>query len=282
MVLPNGFADSVNAPAATVSTSIRCMSLTKRFPGGGTAVADVSLDAEPGKITSLVGPSGCGKTTCLRLMSQLEKPTEGTVVLDPPASGNSGEIGFVFQQPALLRWRTAFQNVMLPMELIGRPAAVSDRQDKAIDLLTQVGLSDAVNRFPNQLSGGMQMRVSIARALVTEPKVLFLDEPFAALDDMLRSQLGGLLLDLWRERQLTAVMVTHNIAEAIMLSHQVLVMRDGQVCDVINSDLGWPRSESMRRTASFGEMYGRVSDAISGHESDDSIAAVGGESPDGQ
>ena len=215
-----------------------------------------------GQICSLIGPSGCGKTTLLRLLARLEHPTAGTVTFEPPA-GRKGETAFVFQQPTLMPWRTAIENVTLPLELIHR-GRTKQYREVASGLLDQVGLSDAADRFPNQLSGGMKMRVSIARALVTQPGVLLLDEPFAAIDDMLRSQLGQLLLDLWQRRQFTAVLVTHNIAEAVLLSHRVMVMHRGSISSQIDNPLPWPRNEQLRRSAEFGEFYGQVSDALRG------------------
>jgi len=195
-------------------------------------------------------------------MARLEQPTGGIVSFDPPA-GRKGETAFVFQQPTLMPWRTATENVTLPLELIGSGSAKTRRQ-QAMAMLDQVGLADAADRFPRQLSGGMKMRVSIARALVTEPRVLLLDEPFAAIDDMLRNQLGQLLLDLWQQRRFTAVLVTHNIAEAILLSHRVAVMHQGGISTEIENLLDWPRNDQMRRSMSFGEFYGQVSDALRG------------------
>ncbi len=195
-------------------------------------------------------------------MARLERPTAGDVLFDPPAT-RRGESAFVFQQPTLMPWRTALENVMLPLELIGSGSREQWRAAARL-MLDQVGLSDAIDRFPQQLSGGMKMRVSIARALVTEPRVLLLDEPFAAIDDMLRNQLGQLLLDLWDRRRFTAVLVTHNIAEAVLLSHRVAVMRHGQISSQIDNPLPWPRADQIRRTTSFGEFYGHVSDALRG------------------
>ncbi|TWU55530.1 Bicarbonate transport ATP-binding protein CmpD [Rubripirellula reticaptiva] len=228
------------------------------------AVEDVTISAVAGEILALVGPSGCGKTTLLRLMAGLESPTSGQVTLRPPASGVHGEIAFVFQQPTLLPWRTALENVTLPLELISRGSR-ADRRAAATDLLARVGLSDAMHRFPNQLSGGMKMRVSIARALVTGPSVLLLDEPFAALDDMLRTQLGELLLQLWDERRFTAVMVTHNIGESIVLSHRIAVMRAGRVIETLDSPLPFPRSDDVRSAPEFARFYGKISASLRGN-----------------
>ncbi len=243
------------------ASTIECQSLSVTFAGNVSAVNNVNLTVPAGQIVSLIGPSGCGKTTLLRLMSGLQQATSGTVGLDPPADGRRGEIAFVFQQPSLLPWRSALENVVLPLELTHWGNART-RVEAAKGILHTVQLSDSLNRMPHQLSGGMKMRVSIARALVTNPNVLLLDEPFAALDDMLRNQLGQLILDLWQQRRFTAVMVTHNIAESIMLSHQIVVMREGRVGSPIANPLPRPRQERLRRSPEFGEFYGTVSDAL--------------------
>lgn len=244
-------------------SAIHCKSLSLQYPGGTRAVDNISLKVNPGEIVSLIGPSGCGKTTLLRLMAGLEQPTEGAVSLDPPVRGDAGGIAFVFQQPSLLPWRTAIQNVVLPLDLIGKGSA-SDRREIASELLKTVGLADAAKCFPSELSGGMKMRVSIARALATSPHVLLLDEPFAALDDMLRNQLGQLLLELWERRHFTVVMVTHNIAESVLLSNRIAVMREGALASVLDNPLPQPRNEEMRTTGEFGEFYGHVSRALRG------------------
>ena len=244
-------------------SAIHCKSLSIQYPGGTRAVDNISLKVNPGEIVSLIGPSGCGKTTLLRLMAGLETPTAGTVTMDPPVKGDAGGIAFVFQQPSLLPWRTALQNVVLPLDLIGKGSPVS-RREIASDLLETVGLKEAATHFPSQLSGGMKMRVSIARALVTDPHVLLLDEPFAALDDMLRNQLGQLLLEIWERRRLTVVMVTHNIAESVLLSQRIAVMREGALATVLENPLPRPRTEDIRTTVEFGDFYGQVSHALRG------------------
>lgn len=213
------------------------------------------------EIVALIGPSGCGKTTLLRTMAGLQTASAGTVALDPPLVAANGDIGFVFQQSALMPWQTALENVMLPLELINKSNPTSNRKIAA-EMLDRVQLGDAMDRMPGQLSGGMKMRVSIARALVTQPSVLFLDEPFAALDDMLRNELGELLLGLWREQRFTAVLVTHNIAESILLSHRIVVMHDSKTAEAIENPLPRPRTESLRRSPEFGRFYGQVSDAL--------------------
>ena len=231
------------------------------FDGDVRAVNETSLEVPAGEIVSLIGPSGCGKTTLLRVMAGLQPATDGEVILDPPARGDQGDIAFVFQQPSLLPWRTALENVMLALELTDA-SDESECRSLAMQMLKTVHLQDAADRTPSQLSGGMKMRVSIARALVTRPRLLLLDEPFAALDDMLRHELGELLLNLWQDLRFTAVLVTHNIAESIILSHKIAVMHHGFVTQWIDNPLPVPRTEALRRTPEFGDFYGRVSDAL--------------------
>ncbi len=248
-------------PSLPLASEIRCEAVELAFSDGTRAVSDVDLRIPAGSITSLVGPSGCGKTSLLRLFAGLEKPSSGRVRLEPMISAVAGEIAFVFQQPTLLPWRTAMENVQLPLELMGR-FSKSQRMEIASQLLEDVGLQDAHLKKPHELSGGMRMRVSIARALATSPRVLLLDEPFAALDDILRGQLGELLLELWSLRRFTAVMVTHNIGEAILLSDRVVVMRGGRTDAPRVNPLPRPRTDALRRTVAFGEFYGVISDAL--------------------
>ena len=249
--------------AISSASAIRCHSVTVEFGGGLLAVDHVDLDVPAGRVLSLIGPSGCGKTTLLRVLAGLQPPTTGDVMLDPNCQPRRGGVAFVFQQPALLPWRNALQNVMLPLQLSGIGNRGEQRRASE-KMLETVGLSEAMERYPEQLSGGMRMRVSIARALVTEPTVLLLDEPFAALDDMLRSQLGELFHDLWRSRGFTAVMVTHNIGEAVLLSHRIVVMREGKLGPPIVNPLPEVRTEELRRTPEFASFYGDVSDALRG------------------
>ncbi|TWU07690.1 ABC transporter ATP-binding protein [Stieleria varia] len=243
----------------SAASQIQCRDVSVVFDDAVTAVRDVTFTAAAGEIVSLIGPSGCGKTTLLRTMAGLQSATAGTVTLEPAAIARRGEIAFVFQQPALLPWRTSLQNASLPLQLT---SSRTDDPTAALDALRAVRLDDAVDRFPHQLSGGMQMRVSIARALVTRPRVLLLDEPFAALDEMLRNELGQLLLDLWQQYGFTAVMVTHNIAESILLSHRIVVMGNGVVSEIIDNPMPYPRNVDLLRTPQFADFYGHVSDAM--------------------
>lgn len=254
--------DATNGRRGTAST-IHCDDVTVAFSNDSVAVDHVDLQVHSGEILALIGPSGCGKTTLLRAIAGLERPTTGRVTMDPQTTAGAGHIGFVFQQPSLLPWATALQNVTLPLELVGWNSA-ADRERKAIASLQSVRLDQALQKRPHELSGGMQMRASIARALVTDPEILLLDEPFAALDEMLRTELGNLLLSLWAQRRFTAVMVTHNISESILLSHRIAVMRAGKLETIIDNPLPWPRDPDQMRSPEFGAFFGIVSDHLRG------------------
>jgi len=264
LIQPSSSTDQATASPSTASTgasSIHCQNLSVSF-GDTTAVDSVNLQVIAGEILMLVGPSGCGKTTLLRVLAGLQSPSQGSVQVRPPVAQHEGGIGFVFQQPTLLAWRTALANVMLPLELIGIPRREAIKRAESV--LESVDLQSAHDRYPHELSGGMKMRVSIARALVTRPRILLLDEPFAALDDMLRNQLGQLLLRLWQRQRFTTAMVTHNIGEAILLSHHIAVMRRGVVSSPIANPLPWPRGEELRQQADFASFYGTVSERLRG------------------
>lgn len=246
-------------------SSLWCCDMSVQFGTARPAVDAVSCEFRAGQVTSLVGPSGCGKTTLLRTLARLQMPSSGSIEMIPPASAEQGEVSFVFQQPTLLPWRSAIENVMLPLQLGIDPVAGESIQERArAELLAMELDKDSLKRLPTALSGGMRMRVSLARALVTRPSVLLLDEPFAALDDMLRTTLCDLLLKRWSQRPFTIVLVTHNIGESAMLSHRVLVMRDGRIGQSFDNELPWPRTEAVRTSPSFGEFYRRISDALRG------------------
>ncbi len=253
-----------------LASSLCCRELSVQFGDASPAIDSITWEFAAGKVTSLVGKSGCGKTTLLRSLARLQMPTSGHIEVTPPISTQCGEIAFVFQQPTLLPWRTAIENVMLPIQLgLGhRDSSVS--ADSSAKHLAARGLASmeldetAWHRYPHELSGGMKMRVSLARALVTEPSILLLDEPFAALDDMLRLTLSELLMRRWEHQQCTMVMVTHHIAEAAMLSHQIVLMQRGRIANVIDNQLPRPRDEAVRTSNAFGELYREISQSLRG------------------
>ena len=197
---------------------IKLNEVSKRFAPGQLVLDRVSLAIQPGAFVSLLGPSGCGKSTVLRIMARLEDCTSGSVEFSQGFDVRA-DISIVFQEPRLLPWRTAVDNVCLPLELAGDKS-----KDAGLEILERVGLKEAVGKYPNELSGGMRMRVAIARALVTNPKVLLMDEPFAALDEITRERLNDQLLALWQAQGWTVVFVTHNVSEAVFLSEDIVVM----------------------------------------------------------
>jgi NitT/TauT family transport system ATP-binding protein len=222
--------------------------------GRVTALQDVSMELPEHGFVSLLGPSGCGKSTLLRLVADLLTPTVGTVSVlgsTPESARRSRELGFVFQDAALLPWRTAIDNVRLPLQ-VGKKAQVADA-DSPERLLELVGLKGRENAYPHELSGGMRQRVAIARALVCRPRVLLMDEPFGALDEITRDRLNEELLKIWQATGTTVLFVTHSIPEAVFLSQQVLVLSShpGRVRERVTIDLPFPRMLSVRDTAEF-------------------------------
>jgi NitT/TauT family transport system ATP-binding protein len=235
----------------------------KRFDGGLEALRDVSLEVHAGEFVALLGPSGCGKSTVLRLAAGLEAASTGRVsapALD--SSGSKGATAFVFQEPTLMPWASVFDNVWLPLRLVHRSRA--DCAPLVRQVLATVGLEDFERAYPAQLSGGMKMRASIARALVTKPRVLLMDEPFAALDDITRQKLNGDLLRWWAEQHLAALFVTHSVAEAVFLSQRVLVMsaRPGRIVAEVAIDEPYPRTPAFRSSAAFIEACRRLGEAL--------------------
>ena len=221
--------------------------VSKVFANGVQALADVSLDVQSGEFLSVVGPSGCGKSTLLRLIAGLIQPTAGTI--DWPTG--TADLGFVFQEPTLMPWATALANVALPLKLHG--LARREREARSAKALGDVGLTGFERAWPRELSGGMKMRVSIARALVTEPRLLLMDEPFAALDEITRHRLNADLLDLWQRTKVTIVFVTHSVFESVFLSQRIAVMaaRPGRVLSELSIAAPYPRSESFRTSAEY-------------------------------
>ena len=237
-----------------------------------TALFEVTLDIRQGSFVSLIGPSGCGKTTLLRAIADLEQPTAGTLVVNgttPEMARRARAYGYVFQAPALYPWRSVARNVMLPLEVMGMPPA--ERRARAARYLDLVGLKEFHRRFPWQLSGGMQQRVSIARALSFEPALLLMDEPFGALDEITRDGLNLHLRQLWRRTGMTVVFVTHSIPEAVFLSSRIVVMspRPGKVVEIIDVDLPPERDLDIRETPAFLKVAHRVRVALrAGHSYD--------------
>lgn len=234
--------------------------LTLAYPGGARALEGVELRLGEGDFLSLVGPSGCGKSTLLRIIAGLLQPTSGT--LSWGRKPGRGGIGFVFQEPTLMPWARVGANVRLPLDLAGVPRAEADT--RVAEQLARVGLFEFENAFPRELSGGMRMRVALARALVTKPALLLLDEPFAALDEITRFKLNDDLLALWRAEGFTAVFVTHSVFESVYLSSRVAVMsaRPGRVVADIPIPLAHPRTAALRTEAGYGALCRDVSAAL--------------------
>jgi NitT/TauT family transport system ATP-binding protein len=250
------------------ATSIQLEQVSKRYGTGMQALQGIDLSIAEGEFISLVGPSGCGKSTLLRIMAGLGEATEGTVSVlgsEPQLSlKTNGQLGFVFQEANLMPWRTVLENVELPLEL--RDVAKKVRRMEAEKALEMVGLLASKNLYPRQLSGGMKMRVSIARALVSHPKILFMDEPFGALDEMTRHHLHQELLDIWQKAEITIVFVTHNVFEAVFLSNKVVVMQSypGRIRSTIEINAPFPRNDAFQTSAAYGAWVHEVSIALNG------------------
>jgi NitT/TauT family transport system ATP-binding protein len=237
--------------------SVSLQGVNKTFANGVEALDRFDIDFRPGEFVSLLGPSGCGKSTALRLIAGLTEPTRGTVT-----PSRHGQIGFVFQEPTLMPWATVAGNVSLPLAL--RRLAGAAAAGRVAAALTQVGLDGFELAYPRELSGGMKMRASIARALVTEPALLLMDEPFAALDEVTRFKLNDDLLALWRAVKRTVVFVTHSVFESVYLSERVVVMtpRPGRVFTELRIDAPYPRDRMFRTSADYAALCRRVSEAL--------------------
>lgn len=264
--------------AASIAAPVLDLSgVSKRYPsldGGLDAVSGVDLQAAPGEFIAVVGPSGCGKTTVLRMIQGLETPTDGQIRVAGAAPGAAAaEVGFVFQQPSLFPWWTVRQNVAFGLRLAVRAGSfrAAERDQRVSEMLALVGLENFAHYSPHQLSGGMQQRVNLARALAIEPRVLLLDEPFGALDTLSKERLQVTLSALLAQLGTTAVMVTHDIREAVFLGSRVVVMspRPGQIVDAFDVDVPRPRSTEFQRSTELAtiaqQVYGslRLTDDLS-------------------
>jgi len=234
----------------------------KRFANGTLALSDVDLDVTERGFVALLGPSGCGKSTLLRMIAGLIAPTSGSIEWGGEGHGSVGEVGFVFQDPTLMPWASALSNVMLPLDLARTPKA--EAKDRAAAALASVGLAGFEHAYPRALSGGMKMRVSIARAMVTKPKLLLMDEPFAALDEITRFRLNNDLLELWERERFTAMFVTHSVFESVYLSQRVVVMgaRPGHIADSIQITAPGARTEAFRTSPDYAAQCRTVSQAL--------------------
>jgi NitT/TauT family transport system ATP-binding protein len=235
-------------------------SVAKIFGNGTKALEDISVDIEPGEFVALLGPSGCGKSTLLRLLAGLDAPSGGAIAWHQTHRPAAGDIGFVFQDATLLPWADAAENVYLPLRLRGLKRA--EAEPRVAAALAQVGLTDFSHARPKGLSGGMKMRVSIARALVSEPLLLLMDEPFAALDEFTRHRLQDDLHELWRRTGKTIIFVTHSIYEASYLASRILVMspRPGRIAADIRTNL--PEGPARRGSSAYNDLVGQVTESF--------------------
>jgi NitT/TauT family transport system ATP-binding protein len=240
--------------------------VSKRFASGVTALGGIDLDIHRGEFLSVLGPSGCGKSTLLRIIAGLSEPSSGVrrLLLETDRAGKipAGRIGFVFQDPTLMPWSTVLDNVLLPFRL-GRRIGAQERERAGAEIRS-VGLAGFERAYPRQLSGGMRMRVSIARALVTDPDLLLLDEPFAALDEITRMALNDDLMRLWESRRPTVVFVTHSVFESVYLSTRIAVMtpRPGHVVAELPVELPQPRQRSLRTSPHYAALCASVSEQL--------------------
>ncbi|HTS54571.1 MAG TPA: ABC transporter ATP-binding protein [Burkholderiales bacterium] len=276
-----------SGPTAGLAVDVRCA--RKIYPNGLRALEPIDLQVRRGDFATLLGPSGCGKSTLLRMIGGLSSPTTGSVALwpepaaeatDPRESGDPGGdrrvpsaadrklgLAFVFQAPTLMPWASVERNVRLPLDLAGHEERAPDKVAAALDM---VALREFAGVYPRELSGGMQMRVSIARALVTEPRLLLMDEPFGALDEITRNRLDREIRDLWARRSLTVVFVTHSIYEAVFLSTRVLVMssRPGRIVGELEIGEPHPRTDAFRVSERFARSCKQLSDLLASASAD--------------
>jgi NitT/TauT family transport system ATP-binding protein len=254
----------MSSASASSTPLVALRGVSKTFPTGTHALAGLDLEVRAGEFLALLGPSGCGKSTALRIIAGLSEPTEGAVewAATATSAGNENRIGFVFQEPTLMPWANVFNNVLLPLNLHGAPASQAAGRVDAV--LGRVGLQQFGRAYPRELSGGMRMRVSIARALVTEPQLLLMDEPFAALDEITRFKLNDDLLQMWQALRTTVVFVTHSVFESVYLSNRVVVMgaRPGRVLTELAIDAPYPREQNFRTSSEYVAFCRQASAAL--------------------
>ena len=259
--------------------AVEALSVEKTYPNGTRALLPVNLTVREGEFVTLLGPSGCGKSTLLKMVAGLLGPSDGRLLLwrkpvdEVESTGH--RLSFVFQEATLMPWASVMGNVRLPLDLAGVPRAQSEPRVRAA--LELVGLAAFERQRPRELSGGMQMRVSIARGLVTEPTLLLMDEPFGALDEITRNRLDAELLELWRQKKLTVIFVTHSIHEAVYLSQRVIVMaaRPGRIVEEVLIDEPYPRGPDFRVSQAFSQHAKRLQDSLmraSGEQPDRALA----------
>jgi NitT/TauT family transport system ATP-binding protein len=249
-----------------MTVAVEVLSVEKTYPNGTRALQPVTLQVQEGEFVTLLGPSGCGKSTLLKMVAGLLEPSRGRLLLwrkpVEQIESTGHRLSFVFQEPTLMPWARVQANVRLPLDLAGVPS--SKALPRVHQALALVGLDQFAGDLPRELSGGMQMRVSIARGLVTQPTLLLMDEPFGALDEITRHKLDSELLELWQRQKLTVVFVTHSIYEAVYLSTRVLVMaaRPGRLIDEVAIDETYPRGADFRVSTAFSQYARRLQDSL--------------------
>ena len=255
--------------AEAKSSAISARGINKVFNPGSAeeviALQDINLEIDAGEFISLIGPSGCGKSTLMRLVGDLIQPSAGELLVNGKSPGRARldrDYGMVFQAATLYEWRSVAKNVQLPLEIMGYSKA--ERQKRALAMLDMVELGAFANHYPWQLSGGMQQRVSIARALAFDPSVLLMDEPFGALDEFTRERMNLELLKIWEQTGKTVIFVTHSIAEAVFLSNRIVVMspRPGRITEIVSNALPYPRDFSTRNDPAYHELVAKVRDLL--------------------
>jgi NitT/TauT family transport system ATP-binding protein len=255
---PVASAPSLAASAPPALTIDRVSKSFVTLDGPVAAIDAVSLEVARGEFVAVIGPSGCGKSTLFNIVGGLIDGYEGRVLVDGAAATGKREIGMVFQEESTFPWRTCLDNVAFPLEIAG--LARAERTERARHFLRLVGLEGFENRYPSELSGGMRQRTAIARALAFAPKIMLMDEPFAALDEQTRILLGDKVLQIWRELEQTTLLITHNITEAVQLADRVVVMtfRPGRIKRIVPIDLPRPRSSEIVGSAAFGKLVGTI------------------------